>query len=130
MVEYNTVPPHLEPTDEQRVIMDMLTDEGIDWVLECTGGNCSALVVSDPMSMRQVVTTNFDDVRTVFVLDGVDGGDDCALFATNVEVWATTVYESDDIMDYINIARFFTDEDSDPYEHVLSDGTHVADLFQ
>jgi len=120
-------------TARQSEIMAKLDAEGIKWVFQDTAGGCNALVVLDESNYHQVVITNCeddDDHGDIFVVDATSGKEpECALFAVWEEVWGEVVYTSHDIMDFINVARFLTQTESDPFEHYLADGRHVVDLF-
>lgn len=127
-MEARVIPQGHEPTDLQREIIKLLDIADIPWIFEDTAGGCNCLSVTDASGTRQVCVTNIDDAPgAVFAL--VEGGEECAMLGTQEERWASVVFTSDDPYDFINIARFLCDDLSDPYDHVLSDGTLVVRLF-
>jgi hypothetical protein len=128
--QLNSIPDRHTPTALQARIIELLNINSVDWMFEDTAGGCNALSVTDAGGLRQVVCTNIDDVpHCIFIVDALDGGDECAMFATDQEIWGKARDISDDPYDFLNIALWLTDADSDPYEHHLADGSWVADLF-
>jgi hypothetical protein len=131
----NLVPPGHKPTELQQSAIDKLNAENIKWIFQDTAGGCNALVVKDAYNEGQVVITNCDDDGddVIFVIDSrfnarLDGSE-CALFGIFHEKWGNVVYKTNDVNDFMNFARFFTMRDSDPFEHVLSNGQRVHDVF-
>jgi hypothetical protein len=109
-----------------------LDAKSITWIFQDTAGGCNVLSVTDPGELRQVCVHNQDDTGEgcIFIVDAVDGGSDCAMFGTFQEIWGKSTAISDNAYDFLNIALFLTDTESDPYEHRLSQGECVIDLWR
>jgi hypothetical protein len=131
----NEVPEGHTPTALQKRITELLDAKNIPWVFQDTAGGCNVLCVTDDDGLRQVCIHNQEDdgESAIFIVDAMreckSGWGECAMFGTYQEVWGVSTQISEDPYDFLNIALFLTDQDSDPYEHVLANGQRVADLW-